>query len=81
MTEPLEAMTTTITTFGCSWSTSTRWILALEGGGAVARASRSVIWESAAVVSRIASSTSRRIRSRLRDEPLSAGSASPVVIS
>ena len=35
---------------------------ALEGGGAVASARRSLIRDSVAVVSRIASSTSRRIR-------------------
>ena len=39
-----------------------RWIVAVCSGGAVTRATRSVIWESVVVVSRIATSTSRRIR-------------------
>ena len=61
VTAPLEAITTTMTTRGCSASTSTRWTRAADGGGAVATASRSVIRDSAAVVSRSASSISRRI--------------------
>ena len=61
VTAPLEAITTTITTRGCSASTSTRWTRAADGGGAVATASRSVIRDSAEVVSRSASSISRRI--------------------
>ena len=50
---------------------------AVEGGGALTSAIRSVICDSAEVVSRIASSTSRRICVSSRPGPLGAGSASP----
>ncbi len=62
VTPPFDAITTTITTFGCSRSTSMRWIVAVCSGGAVTSATRSVTWESVVVVSRIATSTSRLIR-------------------
>ena len=61
VTPPVEVMTTTIATWGCSSSTSTRWIVAVSIGGAVTSASRLVTWESCSVVARIASSTSRRM--------------------
>ena len=59
-TSPLSAIATTAMTRGCRRSTSIRWIVAVLTGGAVASASRSFAWARAAVVSRSASSTSRR---------------------
>ena len=61
VTPPVEVITTTIATCGCSSSTSTRRIVAVSIGGAVTSASRLVICDSCSVVARIASSTSRRI--------------------
>ena len=60
-TPPVEVMITTITTCGCSASTSTWRIVAVFSEGAETTASRLVICESVSVVARIASSTSRRI--------------------
>ena len=54
-------MTTTITTCGCSASTSMCLIVAVSIAGAETTASRFVTCESVSVVARIASSTSRRI--------------------
>jgi hypothetical protein len=53
-------MITTITTLGCSVSTSMWRIVALSSAGAVATASRFVISDSVSVVTRSASSSSRR---------------------
>ena len=61
VTPPVEVITTTIATCGCSRSTSTRWIVAVSIGGADTSASRLVTWESCSVVARMASSTSRRM--------------------
>jgi hypothetical protein len=66
-------ITTTITTFGCRRNASTRWIVADSSGGAVTRAIRSVTSASAALVSRIASSTSRRSRESSNPAPGRAG--------
>ena len=63
VTPPVEVMTTTITTCGCSSRTSTWRIVAVSSGGAETIASRFVTCESVSVVTRIASSTSRRTRS------------------
>ena len=72
----MEAIAITTTLVGCRRSTSTRWIVAATlGGGAVAIATRSVTWASAAVVSRIASSTSRRSRESSSSTRVSAGGA------
>ena len=57
-------MITTITTLGCSVRTSMRRIVALSIAGAVATASRLVISERRSVVTRSASSSSRRTRVR-----------------
>ena len=59
-TPPVEVMITTISTCGCSASTSTWRIVVVAIGGAETIASRFVTWESVSVVTRIASSTSRR---------------------
>ena len=61
VTPPVEVITTTMATCGCSSSTSTRRMVAVSIGGAVTSASRFVTCESCSVVVRIASSTSRRI--------------------
>ncbi len=53
-------MTTTISTWGCSDSTSMWRIEEVSIGGAVTIASRLVTCDSVSVVTRIASSTSRR---------------------
>lgn len=58
-TSPAEVMTTTITVRGCSTRTSTCRTVAVETGGAVTTASRSVTADSVSLVTRIASSTSR----------------------
>ena len=63
VTPPVEVMTTVITTCGCSWRTSTWRIVAVSTGGAETMASRFVTCDSVSVVTRIASSTSRRTRS------------------
>jgi hypothetical protein len=59
-TPPVEVMTTTISTCGCSTRTSMWRIVVVAIGGADTIASRFVTCESVSVVSRIASSTSRR---------------------
>ncbi len=61
MTPPVDVITTTIATCGCSSRTSTRLIVAASIGGAVTSASRFVTCESCSLVARIASSTSRRM--------------------
>ena len=61
VTPPVLVMTTTIATWGCSSSTSTRWIVAVPIDGADTSASRSVTCDSCSVVARMASSTSRRM--------------------
>ena len=55
---------TTITTWGCNASTSTCLIVAALIDGAETTASRSVTCESVSLVTRIASSTSRRMSGR-----------------
>ena len=60
VTPPVEVMTTTMTTCGCSTSTSTWRTVEVASGGADTIASRLVTWDSVSVVARIASSTSRR---------------------
>ncbi len=60
VTPPVEVITTTISTCGCSNSTSTWRIVAVSIGGAETSARRFVTCESVSVVTRIASSTSRR---------------------
>jgi hypothetical protein len=60
VTPPVEVMTTTMSTWGWSTSTSTWRIVAVSMGGAVTRASRLVTWESVSVVTRMAASTSPR---------------------
>ena len=57
-TPPVEVMTTTIRTCGCSASTSMWRIVEVSIGGAVTIASRSVTCDSVSVVTRIASSSS-----------------------
>ncbi len=71
-------MITTITTLGCSVSTSMRRIVALSIAGAVATASRFVISESVSVVTRSASSSSRRtcVKSSVVIGPRCSGAAS-----
>ena len=59
-TPPVEVMITTIRTCGCSSRTSTWRIVVVAIGGAETMASRLVTCESVSVVTRIASSTSRR---------------------
>ncbi len=59
-TPPVEVMTTTIRTCGWSGSTSTWRSVVVAIGGAETIASRFVTCESVSVVTRIASSTSRR---------------------
>jgi hypothetical protein len=61
VTPPVDVITTTIATWGWSWSTSIRRIVVVAIGGAETIASMSVTWESCSVVARIASSTSRRM--------------------
>ena len=61
VTPPVEVMTTTIATCGCSSSTSTRCMVAVSMGGADTSASRFVTCDSCSVVARMASSTSRRM--------------------
>src|SRR2546421_205001 len=72
-TPPVEVMITTITTWGCSASTSMWRIVAVLSEGAETTASRLVTCESVSVVTRIASSTSRRIS----DSSRPGGRASP----
>ena len=60
VTPPLEVITTTITTRGCSCSTSTWRISAVSSGGAVTTASRLVTCDIISVVLRSAASTSLR---------------------
>ena len=60
VTPPVEVMTTTISTWGCSASTSTWRMVEVSIGGAVTIASRLVTCERVSVVTRIASSSSRR---------------------
>ena len=82
MTSPVEAIAITTTLFGCSGSTSTRWIVAARlGCGAVAIATRSVTWARAVVVSRIAASTSRRRRESSSSTPGVAGTRPPATIA
>ena len=59
-TPPVEVITTTISTCGCSSRTSMWRIVVVPIGGALTIASRFVTCESVSVVTRIASSTSRR---------------------
>ena len=61
MTAPVEVITTTSAICGWSSSTSTCLIVAVCSGGAETAASRSVTCDSVEVVTRIASSTSRRM--------------------
>ena len=60
VTPPVEVMITTISTWGWSSRTSMCRIVDVSIGGAVTIASRLVTWESVSVVTRMASSTSRR---------------------
>ena len=60
-TLPVEVMITSMTTWGCSASTSMWRIVAVFSEGAETTASRLVTCESVSVVTRIASSTSLRI--------------------
>ena len=62
-TPPVEVMITTISTCGWRTSTSTWRIVDVSIGGADTIASRFVTCESFSVVSRMASSTSRRMSS------------------
>ena len=62
-TPPVEVMITTISTCGWSASTSMWRMVVVSIGGAETMASRSVTCESVSVVTRIASSTSRRTSS------------------
>jgi hypothetical protein len=64
VTPPVEVMTTTIRTCGCSSRTSTWRIVAVSIGGAETIASRLVTCDSVSEVTRIASSTSRRMSCR-----------------
>jgi hypothetical protein len=77
-TPPEEVMMTTITTLGCSVNTSMRRIVALSTAGAVATASRFVISDSVSVVTRSASSSSRRtwVKSSAAIGPRCSGAAS-----
>ena len=59
----MDVITTTISTCGCSASTSMWRIVVVPIGGAETIASRFVTCESVSVVTRIASSTSRRTSS------------------
>ena len=67
----MDVITTTISTCGCSSSTSMCRIVVVPIGGALTIASRFVTCDSVSVVSRIASSTSRRT-----SESCSSGEAS-----
>ena len=60
MTPPVEVITTTITTCGCSSSTSMWRISVVSSGGAVTSATSDVTCESISVVVRSAVSTSLR---------------------
>ena len=60
VTPPVEVITTTISTCGWSSRTSTWRIVEVSIGGAVTIASRFVTCDSVSVVTRIASSSSRR---------------------
>ena len=60
-TPPVEVMITTMTICGCSGRTSMWRIVAVSSGGAETIARRFVTCESVSVVTRIASSTSRRV--------------------
>ena len=71
-TPPVDVITTTISTCGCSSSTSMWRIVVVPIGGAETIASRFVTCESVSVVIRIASSTSRRT-----SESRSSGAARP----
>ena len=62
VTPPVEVITTTISTWGWRASTSTWRIVEVSIGGAVTIASRLVTCDSVSVVTRIASSSSRRTR-------------------
>jgi len=62
-TPPVDEMITTISTCGCRTSTSMWWMVVLLIGGAETSASRSVTCERVSVVTRMASSTSRRTSS------------------
>ncbi len=72
-TPPVLVITTTIRTCGWRTSTSTWRIVVVWIGGADTIASRSVIWLSVSLVTRIASSTSRRAS-------VSAGAGSSAVL-
>ena len=63
VTPPVEVITTAITTWGWSTSTSTRRIVEVSIGGAETSASRFVTCDSVSVVTRIASSISVRTKS------------------
>ena len=60
-TPPVDVMITTMTICGCSGRTSMWRIVAVSSGGAETIASRFVTCDSVSVVTRIASSTSRRV--------------------
>jgi hypothetical protein len=76
-TPPVEVITTTISSCGCSASSSTWRIVEVSSGGAVTIASRLVTCDSVSVVTRIASSSSWRTSESDSDGPaLSAGSGS-----
>ena len=64
VTPPVEVITTTITTCGCSSSTSTWRISVVSSGGAVTTASKRVTCDSISVVVRRAASTSLRTADR-----------------
>ena len=65
----MEVITTTITTWGCNVSTSMWRIVEVSIGGAETIASRLVTCDSVSVVTRIASSTSRRTSDSDRPGP------------
>ena len=72
----MEVMITTISTCGCRTRTSTWRIVVVWIGGADTIASRSVTCDSVSVVTRIASSTSRRTSSRRSSGTSEAGTGS-----
>jgi hypothetical protein len=69
VTPPVEVITTTIRTCGWSSRTSTWRIVAVSIGGAETMASRLVTCDSVSVVTRIASSSSRRTSWSSRPRP------------
>ena len=73
VTAPVEVMTTTITSWGCSSSTSTWRTVEDSGGGAVTMPSRFVTWATTSARRPRAASTSRRISVWSRARPTIAG--------